>query len=527
MNRNIARIVAGALLFSIAICQLASAKGPEDVVFEIARFEVSGNNLVPSSVVDAALSGYTGKNRDFDTISQAVDALERLFHERGFKLTTVGLPEQALNQKIVRLEVSQPTIGRLIVSGNAAFDDDNIRRSLPALVVGESPNMDAVSTSLKYANEHPAKKLTLRLSSGDTDKVVDAMVNVTEENPWKLTFSVDNAGQSQTGATNASAAIQHANVWGLDHLASLQYATTVEKPNQVRVYGGSYHIPFYTSGDSLDFFGNYSDVDSGFVQSGLLNFGITGKGTVWGARYTKRLGDGKDSEAKLALGLDVKRFKSSVLLSGYELGSEMVVRPLSVNYSDQWSLAQGQLNVSLTMSQNLPGANNGSSEDFAKNRVGATDTFRVFRFALAYTRAFEADTQMRIVLNGQQTGDALVSGEQFGAGGASSVRGFGERTIANDVGATLNAEWYSANYCADGTNWNCRLVGFYDTAYVKRNMALPGELDDAVVSSAGIGARFSLGSRSTVQLDLGHVLRAHDLDNRDAYRLHMRANFVY
>ena len=134
---------------------------------------------------------------------------------------------------------------------------------------------------------------------------------------------------------------------------------------------------------------------------------------------------------------------------------------------------------------------------------------------------------MRLIFNGQQTHDALIPGEQFGAGGASSVRGFSERAFANDGGATLNAEWYSPNLCTAGTGLNCIAVAFYDTTYLSRNKALPGEPNDSVIAGAGLGMRFAIGARSTLQFDWGHVVRASDADSRDANRLHVRASFQY
>ena len=526
MNRTIARIVLGALTLPAALLG-TSARADDAVVFDITRFDVVGNSQLAPADIDAALTGFTGKRRDFTTLQQAMDALERSYHDRGFKLTTVRLAEQELKQGVVRLDVVETKIGKVIVSGNQQFDEANIRRSLPVLVPGTPPNMDAVSASLKRANEHPSKKLTLKLSSGDTENVVDAMVDVAETRPWGVSFDLDNAGQPQTGETNARLGFQHNNVLGLDHALSLQFATTLEKPSQVLVYGGSYRIPFYDSGDLVELYGNYSDVDSGSVQSGLLKFGITGKGTAWGARYNKRLGSHKDSEARLSVGLDVKHFKSAVLLAGADFGSEIVVRPLSLTFTNQWDVSKGQLNASVSFNQNIAGASNGGPEDFAKNRLNATDSFRLLRYSLAYSQPFDSGSQVRLVLNGQHTNDALISGEQFGAGGASSVRGFAERVAANDVGATLNAEWYSPNFCTLGSGMNCLVVAFYDTAYLQRNKALPGELNDSVISSLGLGMRFSLGTASALQFDWGHVVRSPDAGSQDSNRLHVRASLSY
>jgi hemolysin activation/secretion protein len=527
MKRIIAQLLSGGLLLTLTSIQLASAESRGDVVFDISKFEVSGNTILTASTIDNTLAPFVGKNRDFDTIERAMDALEKAFHARGYKLISIALKEQELNHGVVHLTVVPTRIAQVVVTGNTTFNEHNIRRSLPALRTGETPDMDALSSSLKFANEHPAKKITMKLKSGDNPNEVDAMLDVAEDNPWKLTVSLDNAGQKQTGETNVSVALAHSNLWGLDHLASVQYATTAEKPKQISVYGGSYHIPFYDSRNSLDFYGNYSDVDSGTVVSGLLNFGITGKGTIFGTRYNMRLSDNKDSEAKLVLGLDVKKFKSAVLVSGFDLGGEIVVRPLSINYLNQWTAINGLMSFSLTASQNIGGANNGKQEDFSKARIGAKANFGVLRYALSYSRAFDSDMQIRAVINGQYASGALIPGEQFGAGGASSVRGFSERVISNDIGTLLNAELYSPNFCKENIAWTCRMLGFYDAAHAKRNKALPGEVESEVISSIGVGWRFSFGSNAAFQIDYGHVLKENKFASKEKNRLHARVNFSY
>ena len=166
MNRTIARAAVKTMLVAAALHGTASW-AEDTVLFDINRFEVVGNSQLASSEIDAVLVGFTGKRRDFATLQQALEALEQRYHDRGFKLTTVRLTEQELNQGVVRLNVVETKVGNVIVSGNQFFDEANIRRSLPSLNPGTPPNMDAVSTSLKLANEHPSKKLTLKLSSGD------------------------------------------------------------------------------------------------------------------------------------------------------------------------------------------------------------------------------------------------------------------------------------------------------------------------------------------------------------------------
>ena len=72
------------------------------------------------------------------------------------------------------------------------------------------------------------------------------------------------------------------------------------------------------------------------------------------------------------------------------------------------------------------------------------------------------------------------------------MRGFGERDLATDTGIVANVELYTPDLCGRA-GWQCRLLGFYDTAWGERNHALPGELHHAAISSTGLGLRFALG----------------------------------
>jgi hemolysin activation/secretion protein len=71
------------------------------------------------------------------------------------------------------------------------------------------------------------------------------------------------------------------------------------------------------------------------------------------------------------------------------------------------------------------------------------------------------------------------------------------------------------------------MLAFYDTAYGKRNHALPGELASTTIGSAGLGLRLAAGSAASVQLDYGHVLRAGELPAAGKNKLHVRVGLAY
>lgn len=528
MSLRLARLFAGPVLaVAVSAAWGAGQEAEAPIRFEISRFAVSGNSLLPASEVEAAVAPFTGRDRDFGDVQRALEALEAAFHARGYKVVTVNLPEQELGGGVVRLNVTEPKIGQVKIRGNKVFDEANVRRSMPALVSGSTPNLDQVSANLKLANEHPSRKINLQLQSGEGDDVVDASLDVIDEKAWRAMLNLDNSGTRQTGRTQAGVVLQHANLWGRDHLGSFQYTTTVEKPDQVSVYGLGYHIPLYALGDSVDLFASYSNVDSGVVSAGLFDLGVSGKGATFGARYNHVLARRGSLEPRLVFGLDVKAYKNDVLFAGQNFGNDVTVRPVSLAWVGNTSLGEAaQASFSLAALQNIPGGSRGGQADFERARAGADDGYSMLRVSGAYSRMVAQEWQLRVLLNGQWTGDALVSGEQFGAGGNASVRGFDERALSADSGAFANVELYSPNFCSN-SRWQCRAVGFYDAAYGERNRELPGELKSTAIASTGLGLRLAMGASMNMQLDYGHIVRPGAVDTTSRNKLHVRVGIAY
>jgi hemolysin activation/secretion protein len=533
MKKHIARAFAGSLLAAAVHAAWAAEPGaPADsaetgiVRFDISRFDVSGNTLLSQAQVDAAVAPFTGRARDFGHVQQALEALEAAYHARGYQVVKVQLPEQELNGGVVRLVVQQTRVGKVTVSGNRHFSEENVRRSLPGLAEGATPNLDQISASLRLANESPAKQVQLKLQSGEQDDAVDARLDVRDQSPWRASLNLDNGGTEATGKTYTGVVLQHANLWGRDHVASIQYTTTAEEPGKVAVWGAGYHIPLYALGDSIDLFASHSNIDSGSVTAGLFNLTVNGKGSVAGLRYNQVLARRGERDARLVYGLDVKAFKNNVLFAGQNFGNDVTVRPLSLAYTLGMPLDAGTANLSLTLLRNLPGGSRGGADDFTRARTGAKDNYTILRFAAAYARAIGADWQARLLLNGQLTGDALVPGEQFGAGGGATVRGLDERTLSADAGAVANAELYSPSLCAS-SRWQCRVVGFVDAAHGRRHHALPGELRRASLASAGLGLRVTMGQSFNLQADFGHVLNDGAIPGAGKHKLHVRLGLSY
>ena len=514
------------LLLAVLMCAAIPASAQENtlVTFNITRFEVSGNSFLPAADVGKVLEPYTGKSRSFSDVQAAKESLETLFRQRGFALVSVNLPEQELNHGVVKLVLIQPKIGKVLIDGNKSFTSDNIRRSFPALKEGESPNVDAISASLKLVNENPAKKASFALQAGEHADEVDARIKVNDQKLWKVGVNLDNSGSAETGKTHLGLNAQYANLFDRDHVLGLFYLTTVEKPSSINVYGLNYHIPLYGLGDSLDIYGSYSDINSGTVSTGLGDLDIAGEGIMLGAHYNQQLGRIGQYESKLVYGADYKAYKNSMLfLGGYDLGNDVTVHPFSLSYVGNWTLDKGTAGVSLAAIHNL----GGNTEEISLVRDGAKDDYSILRYSLDYSRSLKADWLFRLQFSGQYSANALIPGEQFGVGGSNSVRGFMAREVANDSGQLTNLEIYSPNTCSAFQTSQCRILAFYDMGHVSRNNALAGELNRESISSAGLGLRVNIAQSLSMQMDYGVVVESGGSQQEGDSRLHVAMNWAY
>ena len=512
--------------------------------FDIERYKVGGNTLLKKAVVDKVLQPFVGKQKDFADVQRALEALQIAYQKAGWGTVQVTLPEQELERGEVRFEVIETRLGKIELQPGDHFDQANLRRSLPSLVAGKTPNSREISRSLKVANENPAKQTQVSLKAGSTDGEVDAVVKVADENPRKYSVSLDNTGTSQTGQMRLGFGFQHANLWNRDHQLTLQYVTNPEHPSKVTVLGAGYHIPLYGRGDSIDFVLGYSDVDSGTVPT--VNLNVTGAGLIALARYNYHLDRIDDYEHKLIFGLDYKAFQSRVTTSsGTPLVPDITLHPVSLGYAGELRRTQDNLNFYLNFSYNpFPGGNDAAQSDFSGiagsmfptgARARATAEYAIWRYGAGYTRNLPADWTLRLSASGQTTGNALVAGEQFGLGGASSVRGFNERAYSNDKGYQASAEIYTPDLAAKVglPGARLKLLAFYDFGSLNRNLLQPGEQTGLSVASVGLGLRLNIREKFNLHLDYAQVLHDGGKDagipdgRRNSNTLHASAIVVF
>ena len=536
-NNLLQRLALSALLFAGLPYSHGSAwaQPVSETRVQVREFRVTGNTLLPQSRIDEILEPFKGE-RNLAELQAAAAALQALYREAGYGAVIVYLPQQSGPSGMATLAVLEGRIRRVVVLGNQVSSEAVVRRSLPGLVEGQTPQLRRIDAQVQLANENPARQVAVSLEAGSAPGDVDANVSVTESAQSSWILGLDNTGNAGSDRWRAHVGYQRAGLWDLDHMLSLQFQTSLRKPDSMRVFSASYRAPLYDAGLMLDAFAAYSDVDGGTTSTVAGPLQFSGKGEVLGVRLSGQIARRGELEQRLSFGLDHRAYINDCAIGGLPAGAcgtageSVAVHPVAVDYQLQWSGAV-PLALQLTLAQGLDvGGRHGDAADFAAVRAGAKPGYTSLRFNASTQLKLMEQWQLALRLQGQVSPDALVPGEQFGVGGSTAVRGYEEREVTGDSGLAAALELQGPNLVGSGFSAidQLRLLGFVDAGRAMNRLGTPcRDLQSRCnLSSIGLGAR--VGGRGlqasadwAVALDNGVRTSRHD------QRLHLRVVYSF
>jgi len=298
---------------------------------------------------------------------------------------------------------------------------------------------------------------------------------------------------------------------------NFSYTTSVSHSSDVEQYGGNYLIPLYGLGASLSFYYVKSDVNSGQV-AGV--FDVSGSGNFAGVTFSYSLPRWNSLTPSLSVSLEDHYFNNSVKFQGSSVFDPVRSRPLSVRLQARQENPWGTVSGYVEAVENIVSGSNNNDYAYANSGNGApTSDWNALRFGADLGARLPGDWRLLGRLRGQSSTHALIAGEQFGVGGAWSVRGFQERALAGDSGYFMSAETLTPALFS-----GFRAAGFVDIGGVVNHdpdgrIANPSQ---RTVSSAGIGFRYQDTRGIEARADLAHVIRgATDVQATGSWRGHV------
>ncbi len=170
----------------------------------------------------------------------------------------------------------------------------------------------------------------------------------------------------------------------------------------------------------------------------------------------------------------------------------------------------GRTIVAFAVSQGLGDILGGMPDHSAiSSRLGADDRYTKFNLDILRLQRlypfYRGDAIVSAILKGtgQWSINSLVANEQFGIGGAESVRGYPESEFLGDFGYSVTAELRVAPLVKRDL---LQLAFFIDNGGVYVRNPMPGQGQSHIITGAGTGIRLNLPYDINIRADVGFAI---------------------
>jgi hemolysin activation/secretion protein len=518
--------------FDTALAQAPTASAPKPQKINVSAVRVEGNTLLPERMLSELTAGVAGTERSGSELNQIATRVQNAYRDAGYGGVVAYIPEQEIIGGNVVVRVIEGKLTNVRVTGNVHHDAANIRAGLPNLREGTTPVVRSIDRDIQLTNDSPGKQVKVTLTAGAKPGEIDADVGVTDSKPLKFLLGYNNTGNETTGKHRVSVGLQHSNLFDRDHVGTLQYQTSPQKPDQVSIYSAGYRVPLYSQAASLDAFFARSSVSNGttFTPAGPLSF--AGKGTVVGLRANRNLDRIGEYDHHATLGLDWRDYENDCSVGVFgsaacgSAGVSVNTAPASVAYTGQKQGPRTSWGINASLAANLGGS---SQATFEAARPGSKRHYVISRFSGFGEMALGAGFAVHGQLDVQYSPHALISGEKLGLGGAGSVRGYTERELAGDYGYATRIEALAPpKEVTDGFRFRPYL--FVDHGRISNHNDLPCRSiteTSCKLTGVGIGTRLSIGKNASATLEIGRAFENGVTTSSGDVRGHVAVNFVY
>ncbi|MFJ4193464.1 ShlB/FhaC/HecB family hemolysin secretion/activation protein [Pseudomonas sp. NPDC089534] len=517
----------GWLLVTVGAQPAVAEEGtaPQRLV-DVNEYFVRGNTVLDARAIEEAVYPFLGPQKALSDIEGARDALQKAYQDRGYQSVFVELPEQAVADGIVYLQVSETKVGRVRVVGAKHYSPLDIRDNVPGLKEGEVPDFAKVQGELAQLNKTPGRQVMPLVREGQRPGTMDVDLQVEDQNPWTASVGLNNDYSADTEKLRAFTSLGYSNLWQLGHSISLTYFTAPQDTDNAKVWSASYTAPL-SDRWSVQFSGYQSD--SNVATLGGSN--VLGKGHSYGVSAIYTLPSSGSWSNSLSAGIDFKDFDERLTLAGESDKVPLKYAPFTFAYNGYRYTEKSQLGLGLSLvaaTRSIFGYGS-SDEDFDYKRYRAKPSFAVVKGDTNFTWTFDNDWQSASKAAFQLASGPLVSNEQFSAGGATSVRGYlaAERTA--DDGFLLSQELRTPSLAKFVGGWmqDWRFYAFAEGAQLYLRDELPDQDADYALASVGLGTRASLSKWLSGSLDWGYPLLEGPNTSKQESRLHFNLQATF
>lgn len=467
-----------------------------------------------------------------DNLQEIQFSIRDYYENQNSSLVDISTPDQEVTNGVLTIQVDKRKLGEIRYRGNKWYRTKQLSHYVRQ-ESGDPIDVERLSEDLAWMNRSPFRRSDALFVPGKDPHTTDIELATWDRMPVRFYGGFDNRGNDAIGTERMFGGLEVGNFLNFDVRMSYQYTCSLSFGN-LNAHVLRFDIPLPWRHLFNAYYG-YSRVHLKHLGSEFLSQGTSQQAS---GRYV--IATQKNRVLDWTFGYDYKLTNNNLLFAEIPIFSNKVAIGqflAGITYQSQPGCNVIFLNLELV---GQPGGYLPHMKDFEYQtlRPFAKNVYLYGRGAFEYTHRF-ARKEFSLInrIGGQASTANLLPSEEFGLGGADTVRGYKERIVNGDDAIAANLEFRWDAFCFLRKKIECptccdpkeqiyqrrklgdlfSLLAFIDYGFthVHKNSSL--EQTCAYLLSAGPGVRYVFDQYVQARLDWGiqlHKIEAESFGSR-------------
>jgi hemolysin activation/secretion protein len=462
---------------------------------------VSGARRIPPGHFAKVIDRYVGQSLDTKALKALARDVADIARGEGYIFATAWIPPQDVGLGIVRVELDEGQIDRVVIEG---ADNAKARHILARLANGDAANKRDTERALQLVGDIPGLQVR---STGFARVGARGVLTVKlVEDKYAARVSIDNRGTRIIGPARIRL---EADVRGIlmagDELAVQGIAAPLN--GELGLIGATYATAIGSNGTTLSIGGSIGRSRPG---SNLRVFGIQGKSSDLSIGVSQPVV--RSRKASLWTYAEISHHESEQAIPSRPLREDKVTA-LTVGLRGYTPALGGRLSGGVWTTQGLGIWGATRERDPLASRSDGDARFTKAVAWFDWNRALDKTFGVRLAGTGQIASRPLLANDEFGLGGGQYGRGYDYYERSGDEGVAGSVE-VRANLPRHLPTW-LRWSQFYAFADGGLVHNLRSTASDETLTSAGLGIRAGLFRKLDISFETAFPLNAKRFDSND------------
>ena len=458
--------------------------GAENILFNFGGIIIEGADAYSENALFEIYGDKIGTQISLADLYDIANEITLKYRNDGYILTQVIVPPQTIEDGIVRLRAVEGFINNISVQGDESKDKFGLIEQYARRIdtSGGALNIETLERQLLLINDLPGVSARSVISPSRTTVGAADLLIIVERDPFEALVGVNNHGSRFLGPVQFDTSATFNSLFGYNDQITARFVGAPDAGLELAFWSLEYKQPIGSQGTTISALASLTDTDPGYTLDTFEVLGISRFASVEAEHPFIR---SREKNLSGRLSFDWRKVESRNNINPTTNDTIRALRAgLRADFLDD-VLGVAVNTVDIEYSQGIDVFGASEKGDANLTRAEGDPTFSKVNVQLQRLQRLANNLNLVLTGRAQLANNPLLSSEEFGLGGISTVRGYDPSEVVGDDGIAANVEFQYNNSPIFGS----QLFGFLDSGTVWNQDETAGDQKRDSLTSVGFGLR--------------------------------------